>query len=359
MNGKKASGNGKTAKKDGRDGKEDMVKGISSLFGKISGKEQLELEIDRLNSRIVELEVDIKTAQIQLEKREKLARDAVADRQEAESRLNQELVRMQTLTHELESFRVEASEKLEFRGLETLSPAAMQTYLLKLVSFRAPDPFSEELLTVYLPPGSHLADVLPEKLRDRLPENTRFILEKLDSETGLILFQDVHRMVSEAVAPPIPIKGSVWHLKDSFETEALEKGLDADYRMLVLLLHAGESFVGFAPDRYSFESEELVRSSVKEKHTKGGFSQRRFERLREEDIAHHMGKIMEAINRVLEAQADIDYVIMSGDLQLMREVEKRLPFDLDVIEKSMDLKMERISGEEVLRAVLSCRRYLL
>ncbi|MDD3043388.1 MAG: Vms1/Ankzf1 family peptidyl-tRNA hydrolase [Methanosarcinaceae archaeon] len=362
MNGKKASRYGNAAKKEGRDGKEDVVKGISSLFGKISGKEQLELEIDRLNSRIVELEIDIKTAQIQLEKREKLARDAVADKQEAESRLNQELVRMQTLTHELESLRVEASEKFEFRGFETLSLAAMRTYLFKIASFRGggpPSSSAEELLTVYLPPASRLSDVLPERLLDKLSENTCVLLEKLDSETGLILFHDIHRMISEAIVPPLPINGGAWYLKDSFETSGLEKGLDADYRMLVLLLHAGESFVGFAPDHHSFENEELVRSSVKEKHTKGGFSQRRFERLREEDIAHHLEKVMEAVNRILEAREDIDCVIMSGDLQLMREVEKRLPFDLDIIEKSMDLKMEKLSGEEVLRAVLSCRRYLL
>lgn len=356
MNGKKAQKQGQGTKKDVREVKEEMAKGFSSLFGKISGKEQLELEIDRLNSRIVELELDIRGARTQVEKREKLARDAVADKQEAESRLNQELVRMQTLTHELETLREEASHKLEFRGMEILSPTAVQAYLSKLASFQAS---SEELITVYLPPDTRLSDTLHEKLLGYLDESTRALLDRLDPETGLVLFHDIHHMISEALVPPLPITGSSWHFNDRFEIETLREGLKTDFKMLVLLLHAGESFVGFAPDRLAFESEEVVRSSVKEKHTKGGFSQRRFERLRDEDIAHHLEKVMETVNKVLEAQADIDCVIMSGDLQLIKEVEKRLPFDLNIIEKSMDLKLERISGEEVLRAVLSCRRYLL
>ncbi|WP_243684258.1 hypothetical protein [Methanosarcina barkeri] len=49
----------------------------------------------------------------------------------------------------------------------------------------------------------------------------------------------------------------------------LEEILSKDYRMLVLVLHAGESFIGFTPDAQVFDTEELIRSSVKEKHSKG------------------------------------------------------------------------------------------
>ncbi len=357
---KSVSQGGKNSKAQSKDGKkevtEEVKKGLGSLFGKVSGKDQLELEIDRLNSHIVELGIDMRTLESQLAKKEILARDAVAARQEAESRLNQELVKMQTLTHELETLRAEVPEKFEFRGIETLSPSAMEAYFSKLASFRTP---GEDLLTVYLPPGTSLADVLSERLLSYLGEEPRALLDRLDPETGLVLFHDIHRMISEAVVPPVPITGSAWHLKNRFETIPLEEGLNASYRMLVLLLHAGESFVGFAPDTLSFETDELIRSSVKEKHSKGGFSQRRFERLREEDIAHHLEKVMEAVNKILEENAPIDCIIMSGDSQLIREVEKRLPLDVEIIEKSTDLKLEKISGEDVMRSVLSCRRYLL
>jgi len=357
---KGAGSGGKNSKVQSKDGKkevtEEVKKGLGSLFGKVSGKDQLELEIDRLNSHIVELEIDLKTMENQLAKKEVLARDAVAARQEAESRLNQELVKMQTLTHELETLRAKTPEKFEFRGIDTLSPSAMEAYFSKIASFRSP---GEDLLTVYLPPGTALSNVLSEKLLSYLGEETRALLDRLDPETGLVLFHDIHRMISEVIVPSIPIMTSAWYFKDHFETGALEGNLEAERRILVLLLHAGESFVGFAPDTLAFDAEELVRSSVKEKHSKGGFSQRRFERLREEDISHHLEKVMEAVNKILEENAPVDCIIMSGDSLLIREVERRLPLDIEIIEKSTDLKLEKISGEDVMRSVLSCRRYLL
>ena len=343
-------------KKDVKEVTEDVKKGFSTFLGKLSGKEQLEIEIDRLNSYIVELELELRDLQKQLEKKEGLAKQAVADKQEVEVRLNQELVRTQTLSHELETLRTEKSGKLKFRGIETLSPSALQTYLSKIKSFRAP---AGDLLTVYLPSGTHLSDILSEKLLGLIEEETRTLLDRLDPETGLVLFHDFNRMISEAIVPPIPLSGSGWHLQENFEPTLLEENLNAEYHMLVLIVHAGESFIGFASDSLVFDEEEIVKSSVKEKHSKGGFSQRRFERLREEDIAHHLDKVMEAIRKILEEHPSIDHIIMSGDGHLIQETEKRLPFNLEVIVRPTDLKMEKISGEDVLRSILSCRRYLL
>jgi peptide subunit release factor 1 (eRF1) len=334
----------------------DGKKGLGTIIGKISGKGKLETEVDRLSSRVAELELALQGAKNQLEKKEALARQAVADRQEAESRLNQELVRTQTLSHELESTRTESQNRLEFRGIENLSPAAVQAYLSRLNSFRSP---SEDLLTVYLPSGTRLSDVLPEKNLDMVEEETCSLLDRLDTETGMVFFYDLHRMISEALVPPFPITSAAWYLQNNFETAPLEEKLSSSCRLLVLVLHAGESFIGFAPDARVFETEEFVKSSVKEKHSKGGFSQRRFERLREEDIAHHMDKVFEALDKVLEENSPIDCVILNGDTPLIREAEKRLPLSLEVIEKAADIKVEKTSGEEIIRTILSSRRYLL
>ncbi len=331
-------------------------KSLSTFIGKISGKEQLELEIDRLSSQIVKLELDLRSSRTQLEKKEILARQAVSDRQEAEVLLNQERIRTRTLSHELETIRAESQGKLKFRGTETLSPQAIQVYLSKIKSFHTP---AGSLLTAYLPPDTRLSGVISEKVLERVEEETLTLLDRLEPETGLVLFYDLHRMVCEAIAPPFPITSPAWQLGDSFEVSLLEEVLSKDYRMLVLVLHAGESFIGFAPDAQVFDTEELIRSSVKEKHSKGGFSQRRFERLREEDIAHHMDKVLEALDRVLEENKLIDCVILSGDFQLIGEIRKRLPFNLEIIEKPSDIRVEKAGGEEIIRTVLSSRRYLL
>jgi len=345
-----------TTKKVKEETAKEAKTGLGTLIGKISGKGQLELEIDRLNSQVVKLENDLKSAKVQLEKKEILARQAVADRQEAESRLNQEIVRTRTLSHELEATRDESQNKLEFRKIENLSPSASQTYLSKLNSFHSS---TEDLLTAYLPSGSRLSYILSEKVFDRIDQETLNLLERLDPETGIVLFYDLHHMICEALVPPFPILSSSWQLGDRFETSPLEEILNKDYRMLVLVLHAGESYIGFAPDARVFDTEELVRSSVKEKHSKGGFSQRRFERLREEDIVHHMNKVFEILEKVLEENSPIDCIIMSGDPQLLKEIQKRLPLNLEIIERPSDIKVEKTGGEEILRNVLSSRRYLL
>lgn len=347
-------------KKDVKEVSEDVKKGFSTFLGKLSGKEQLEIEINRLNSYIVELELELRDLQKQLAKKEELTKQAVADKQEVEARLNQELVRTRTLSHELEAQKAEKPGKFEFRGSEALSPSALRAYLSKIKSFRAS---GGDLLTVYLPSGTSLSDILSEKFLGMIEEETRILLGRLSPETGLVLFYDLHRMISEAIVPPIPLQGSAWQLQENFETSILEENLNAECQMLVLIVHAGESFIGFASDTLAFDEEEIVKSSVKEKHSKGGFSQRRFERLREEDIAHHLDKVMEAINKILEEHSSehssINRIIMGGDPQLIQEIEKRLPFNIEVIIKPTDLKMEKISGEEVLRSILSCRRYLL
>lgn len=345
-----------TSRKVKEEPAKETKNGFSTLIGKFSGKGQLELEIDRLNSRISKLEIDLHSAKTQLEKKELLARQAVADRQEAESRLNQEIVRTRTLSHELETMKAEAQNRLEFRKTENLSSSAVRAYTSKLNSFHSP---AEDLLTVYLASGARLPDILGEKVLDRVEQKTLTLLDRLDPETGLILFYDLHRMICEALVPPFPVISSSWKLGEGFETSPLEEILNKDYRMLLLVLHAGESFIGFAPDARVLDAEELVRSSVKEKHSKGGFSQRRFERLREEDIAHHMDKVFETLDKVLEENSPIDYAIVSGDPQLIKEAQRRLPFNLEIIEKPSDIKVEKAGGEEILRAVLSSRRYLL
>jgi|ERR1035437_1537918 peptide subunit release factor 1 (eRF1) len=335
---------------------EDTKNRLSVFIGKISGKGHLELEIGRLNSLVVKLELDLLNARTQLEKREALARQAVADRQDAESHLKQELVRVQTLSHELETIRAESPEKLEFREIENLSLLVVKAYISKLSSLRSP---TDDLLTVYLPCGTRLSGLLRGKVIDLIEEEKRILLERLEPKTGFVLFYDCHHMICEAIVLPIPIKSSSWELADKFATSFLEEILSKDYSILVIILHAGESFIGLASHGQVFDIKDFVRSSVKEKHSKGGFSQRRFERLREEDISHHMDKVFEALDKVLEKNTLIDFVILSGDSQLIKEIQKRLPINIETIEKPSDIKIEKTSCDDILRTFLISRRYLL
>ena len=53
--------------------KEKVIDNFNVLFGKISGKDKLEDQVDMLQSHIVELEIDIKRLQTRLGKRDHIS----------------------------------------------------------------------------------------------------------------------------------------------------------------------------------------------------------------------------------------------------------------------------------------------
>jgi peptide subunit release factor 1 (eRF1) len=72
-----------------------------------------------------------------------------------------------------------------------------------------------------------------------------------------------------------------------------------------------------------------------------------------------MGKVFETLDKVLEKNTLIDFIILSGDSQLIKEMQKHLHINIETIEKPSDIKIEKTSCEDILRTFLSSRRYLL
>ena len=91
--------------------------------------------------------------------------------------------------------------------------------------------------------------------------------------------------------------------------------------VLVVSAHAGETFLGVALSREGFEAEEMVESSVMGKHSKGGWSQKRFERLREEEIKSHADLAAERLAALMDKYKTLlKYAVLSGDESLIRQI---------------------------------------
>jgi hypothetical protein len=56
---------------------------------------------------------------------------------------------------------------------------------------------------------------------------------------------------------------------------------------------------------------------------------------------------------------NIDYIITGGDSQLVKHAMDGLADDIPVIEKTMDVKIEKHNADAILKSALSSRRYLL
>ncbi|WP_445474646.1 Vms1/Ankzf1 family peptidyl-tRNA hydrolase [Methanococcoides methylutens] len=335
-------------------GKKKVAGNLNTLFNKYSGKEKLEEEIDRLQSHLLELEIDRK----RFEKNEATAKRALAAKQEAEEKLKAANVKIETLTHQLEEKRSEVSREISFTLIEEIAPSQMKSYIDQLTSIRSDH---DSLITAYITEKEmNLNSGTSKEVMKEIDQNSQYLLQKIKSDTGYALFYDRMQMVREVIVPAIPFERSSVETASSFGTEMLKNNLTKDINVCILAAHAGESLIGISSDKTGFDEDMIIRSSVKAKHTKGGFSQRRFERLRDEDIDHHVEKVRNALKNMLEhATVEIDNIIICGDTVLANYILEQIDTDIPVMESNIDARIEKHDIDSIIRSIFSCRRYKL
>ncbi len=328
-----------------------MVDNLNSIFNHYSGKEKLEFEIEKLQSHLLELEIDKK----RLEKNQLNAKQAIAARQEAEEKLNAANVKIESLLDRLEKGKQDFSDSISFKLTESIPPRNIEPYLTQLASVRSD---RQSLITLYAGPNSNIDDIARTPNED-IDQNTRYLLEKLDTGKGFVLFYDTFGMIREAIIPPLPLSSQSFIYEDHFDIKLLEDELKDTKYSLILAAHAGESLIGLTASKEDFEQYQIIKSSVKAKHTKGGFSQRRFERLREEDITHHMEKVRENLDDMLSETPDIEQIFLCGDIQLAENIIKGLDPDIPVIKDNIDARIEKHDPQAIVRNLYSLKRYKL
>lgn len=138
--------------------------------------------------------------------------------------------------------------------------------------------------------------------------------------------------------PPFPINESASWEGGSFQLGSIEEMLDTP--VLVVSAHAGSTFLGVAMSPGAFEVKEMVESQVKGKHSKGGWSQKRFERLREEDIKNHIDAVLESLARLEARYGSIaKYAVLGGEESLMRQIKTSI--HLPLVERKMERHDEK------------------
>lgn len=142
------------------------------------------------------------------------------------------------------------------------------------------------------------------------------------SDTGSVLFAEPARVM--LVVPPFPVERAFDF--DALAPKPLRELLERRRAVAVLLLRLGGYSAGF------FRGEALVDSKtgrrfVKNRHRKGGQSQRRFERIREKQIDEHFESACEAAQRVLTPyEAEIEQVLFGGDRHTLQAFRKECAY---------------------------------
>ncbi|MEA2035418.1 MAG: Vms1/Ankzf1 family peptidyl-tRNA hydrolase [Euryarchaeota archaeon] len=325
------------------------------MFG-IFNRKKAETKIAELQATVDDLESQNAKLRERLSKRDDKSRRAASERQDVETTLHMAENRIQVLEHELVIKKKEAADKITFRNTETLSKKDMQNALAKIRSVSSP---AETLVTIYIPPGQGTCDLSMFDSTGLAETGAATLIDNIHSTTGLVIFHDrgLPSSISTIIAPPLPVTKTGISTGSTFDTAHLTDLIESDIITIVVIAHAGETFLGIA-DGDRFVDHKIIRSNVKEKHTKGGWSQRRFERLREEDISNHVRKAKEAFEEMAEScKGQAGMVITAGDRTIAGEITGDT--EIPILFRPADIRVEKRNPEKVLKEIKSVRVYEL
>jgi hypothetical protein len=270
------------------------------------GKKKLEDRISEMEEAIAVREREKEELMRTLQKREEKIKRLTSANQEANLAIK--AMEQKTATMVASSPEKMETERPKARP-EAWMPDNRELDLLiqRLQGFRSP----REDLLVYAFPGS-----LP-KDADIPPQIKRVAMEIKSPRGGIIIY--CPQLFALQLIPPFPIKERGSWEGSSFQLSLIEEMMNTP--TLVVSAHAGSTFLGVALSREGFAVDEKVESQVKEKHSKGGWSQKRFERLREEDIKNHIDAVQEKLVRLQSKYGSIvKYAVLGGEEGLIRQI---------------------------------------
>ena len=251
-----------------------------------------------LRERIDELEEELDHRERELEAERERRREATTARQGAEERVNRLEDRIADLEGRVEAAPDSGDRELGFRREDRLRGKRLEAVLSRLESF---DAGPEGVLTAMV--GEGVPGELADLLGDRVPLVRR--------AAPCLSVADDAGALAVALRPPVaPDPFAEWE-----ETPTVDRSW---------FLPTGRHAVGlvradlFALGRFDGDKRvgfEGFESDVKGDHSKGGFSQGRFERIREGQIDEHLGRCREALEAVEEP------LYLTGERAVLSELE--------------------------------------
>lgn len=305
-------------------------------------------EIQSLKARISQLEEERRILSLKLEKKDEKAKKNIATKQDVDRELNEARNKISSLTNEIQTLKQETSQEFKFRLSESLSKKRLEDIIFLIGGLQSK---ISTLTTVYLEKNKALGDVAKETV-NLFDSSTLQLIEKIESSTGKIILYDTNRIINLVIIPVFPILQSEFFISTQFNLEPLKKNLEYE-KILVVNTHAGETIIGIV-EADNFVEHEIIRSSVMGKHKQGGWSQKRFQSLVEEDVKHHANKVRSALDTMLSNHKDIQYVLVGGEGKLIKMIMEG--YDFPLVMKSMDT-ISNGNVDQVLRDVLAVRCY--
>lgn len=250
-----------------------------------------------LKDRIDELEDEKRRLREQYEAEERRRSEAASARQDAEERVNRLEDKIAQLEGEVARERDRGGDaSLSYRCVETVRGERLDAVLARL---RSVDAGAEGALTAYVDD-----DDLPDAVEDAFGDRAALVQR---AAPCLAVVDDAGLVSATLDVPAPPAAFCEW--SDGFHVE--DEWVRPTGSFALALVRAGVFAVGEydGRDRVAFRG---FRSDVKGDHSKGGFSQGRFERRRDAQIDEHLDDCEAAIRDV-----DADRLYVVGDARLV------------------------------------------
>lgn len=178
-----------------------------------------------------------------------------------------------------------------------------------------------EARTAYLP-DRHRRSSLPPALQDA-------VTEAGTSATGYVVL--CASSLSVSIVPPFPI--AVERVSDGLAVNELIESLTARRTLGVVLLRLGGYSVGLLRDG-AFARTRTGGRFIKNRHRKGGQSQRRFDRIRDGHIRQQFDDLHQAVRDLLVPEVgSLDGVVLGGDRHTLQGWLARAPLPASLAAK--------------------------
>lgn len=193
-----------------------------------------------------------------------------------------------------------------------------------------------ELISLYVPPDKQISDVA-SYLREEMSESSNIkskntkkhvqsalksILAKLKyfkepPENGVIFFVghisakgDQTEMISESIEPPRPVETFIYRCDSEFYVEPLRAMMGEKKKYGLIVVDRSEATIGMLNGN-RIESLKNTQSMIPSKHSKGGQSAQRFERLIEEAAKQYFKKVGDKANNIL-LKEELEGLLIGG-----------------------------------------------
>lgn len=249
------------------------------------GRKQRKQRIEDLEAQLQQCKEEKQDLERQRDKHKKRFQEAETAKQQAQRELNKAETKIETLQDRLET----TDEQTDKTTTQPVSLDEM-THLL-------------ETLASMSFPGTD-AVTRARTIEDR----------------GEVTLVDPH-LIGLRFKTPLPLD-PFERRQGTFVLEPLEEQLAARY--LVMHVSAGGSGAAIIDDQ-QLQDHTIVTSDIKANHKKGGYSQKRFENIREQQIDEHIETFIDTTTAIREH--GVDQVIITGAPQLRKRISTEITTD--------------------------------